>query len=94
MRPAASPFLAIITGASQGFGQCLAVELGRRIERPLSLVLVARGTSGLQETQHLVQQVRWKESTVLCVMLHCLCVCVVLMEPGCGIRAGQRQTRA
>lgn len=44
----------ILTGASKGIGQCLAVEIGKLLVPDSTIVLMARDTNGLEKTKELV----------------------------------------
>ena len=47
----------VITGASRGFGRCLAVEYASTVTTtPLVLVLLARNAAGLSETAEAVRR--------------------------------------
>lgn len=47
----------ILTGASKGIGQSLAVEIGRLLIPESTIVLMARDTNGLEKTKELVNKV-------------------------------------
>lgn len=44
----------ILTGASKGIGQRLAVEIGKLLIPDSTIVLIARDTNGLEKTKELV----------------------------------------
>lgn len=46
----------ILTGASKGIGQCLAVEIGRLLIPDSTIVLMARDTVGLEKTKEMVNK--------------------------------------
>lgn len=47
----------ILTGASKGIGQSLAVEIGRLLIPESTIVLMARDTNGLEKTKEMVNEV-------------------------------------
>lgn len=47
----------ILTGASKGIGQSLAVEIGRLLIPESTIVLMARDTNGLEKTKEMVNKV-------------------------------------
>lgn len=51
--------LLFVTGASRGFGRCVAEEFVRQVAptNPVDLVLVARSKSGLQSTSDAVDEI-------------------------------------
>jgi len=49
-------YLAIVTGASRGFGRSVCKELAKQYGEKLRLVLVARSDSGLNETKTIVKE--------------------------------------
>ncbi|XP_022170118.1 sepiapterin reductase-like [Myzus persicae] len=46
----------ILTGASRGIGQCLAVEIGKVLVPESTIVLMARDTNGLEKTKEMVNK--------------------------------------
>lgn len=46
----------ILTGASKGIGQCLAVELSKLLVAESSVVLIARDTDGLEKTKRMMNE--------------------------------------
>lgn len=46
----------ILTGASKGIGQGLAIEISRLLIPESSIVLIARDTNGLEKTKELVNK--------------------------------------
>jgi len=46
----------ILTGASKGIGQCLAVEIGKLLVPESTIVLMARDTNGLEKTKEMVNK--------------------------------------
>jgi len=46
--------LAVITGASQGIGRTLAVELSKQLSGDSTIILIARSEKGLTETKNLI----------------------------------------
>lgn len=44
----------ILTGASKGIGQHLAIEIGKLLIPDSTIVLIARDTNGLEKTKELV----------------------------------------
>lgn len=70
--------LAIITGASRGFGRALAVKCSE-IVRPVDMVLVGRSEQDLSHTQQLVLEKQEVQRPMECLYMHtvmcfaCLC---------------------
>lgn len=50
------PTCVILTGASKGIGQSLAVEISRLLVPDSTIVLIARDTNGLEKTKDLVMK--------------------------------------
>lgn len=46
----------ILTGASKGIGQCLAVQIGRLLIPDSTIVLMARDTIGLEKTKKMINE--------------------------------------
>jgi short-subunit dehydrogenase len=61
--------LAIITGASRGFGRALAVKCSE-IVRPLDVVLVGRSEQDLSHTQQLVIDKQEVRRGLKCLYMH------------------------
>jgi len=46
----------ILTGASKGIGQCLAVEISKHLVPDSTMILMARDTNGLEKTKEMVNK--------------------------------------
>ncbi|XP_026823307.1 sepiapterin reductase-like [Rhopalosiphum maidis] len=46
----------ILTGASKGIGQCLAVEIGKLLVPESTIILTARDTNGLEKTKKMINK--------------------------------------
>lgn len=49
--------LAVVTGASQGIGRAIAIELAAHLNSPSILLLIARSEAGLTETKNLIMKI-------------------------------------
>lgn len=52
------PLYCVVTGASRGLGRTISVEIARKAQNKLILLLIARSKDGLEETKKLVKQIK------------------------------------
>lgn len=50
------PTCVILTGASKGIGQSLAIEISRLLVPDSTIILIARDTNGLEKTKEMVNE--------------------------------------
>lgn len=57
---------AVITGASQGIGRTIAIEMAAHLKRPSILLLIARSEAGLSETKNLIMKINKTITIEIC----------------------------
>lgn len=73
----------ILTGASKGIGQSLAVEISRLLIPESTIVLIARDTNGLEKTKEMVN----KENSDILVEVYkrntCFIIFIIIYQNQC-----------